>query len=107
MSEEEKRQSGNWYVLSNQEVVRGAAGMLFGNCLREKAWKEQCNFYILPSSIHEVLLIRDEGRKDMAGLLKIIVEQVNSDRSLVPEEMYLSDSVYYYDRGTESIQIAA
>ncbi len=41
------------YVLSNRKKILGAACMLYPGVLKKFADKMQCNFWILPSSIHE------------------------------------------------------
>lgn len=52
------------------------------------------NFWILPSSVHEFMILPDEGDKDAAELLNIVTE-INS--TIVSDDDKLSDSVYYYD----------
>ena len=52
------------------------------------------SYYILPSSIHEVILIPDDGDMDVEFLLSMVVS-VNKD-GVLPEDK-LTDSVYYYD----------
>ena len=49
---------------------------------------------ILPSSVHEVLAIPDDGKQDPKHL-KRMVETVNRNEVSVSEQ--LSDNVYYYD----------
>jgi len=60
----------------------------------QKAFDKFGNFFILPSSIHEVLLVQDDGNfkvKDM----KDMVGSVNATE--VAEKDILSNNVYYYD----------
>jgi hypothetical protein len=52
------------------------------------------SFYILPSSIHEILLVKDNGQFDRASLEKM-VREVNATQ-VAPEDK-LTDSVYHYD----------
>lgn len=51
--------------------------------------------FILPSSIHELILVPDDG-EDVKGL-KEIVSDVNDNSGAVTEEDFLSNSVYHYD----------
>ena len=92
------------YVLSNCDTYRGAAGMFDTDTLTAAAEKLDCNFFILPSSCHEVILVRDDGDED-AYELRNMVEEIN--RSELKPEDFLSDSVYYYDRDENAIKIVA
>lgn len=51
-------------------------------------------YYILPSSLHEVILLKDDGTPN-AEDLKALVEQAN--RSVCLPQDVLSDSVFYFD----------
>lgn len=92
------------YVLTNTRRVNGAAYMLCREVLASFAEEHDCSFYILPSSIHEVLLMPEHLVPDV-GYLKETVCDVNA--SAVSETEYLSDHVYYYDRTDGSIRICA
>ena len=59
-------------------------------------------YFILPSSVHEVLLLEETGNEDRCGLYRM-VREVNEKN--VPREEFLSDSVYYFDRKTGRIRI--
>lgn len=52
------------------------------------------NFYVLPSSVHEVLLVPDNGTMEL-DYLEGLVRTVNAE-DVVPAER-LSDNVYHYD----------
>ena len=71
--------------------------------LEEIGQKTGSDFFILPSSIHEVLLLPDTGREDSKGLKKVISE-VN--RTQVAPEEVLSDTLYRYDREEKRVVIA-
>ena len=45
------------YVCSNTSKINGAGVILYDGLLKEFAERVDNNFYILPSSIHETLLI--------------------------------------------------
>lgn len=91
-------------ILSNGRRQFGAACMLYPGVLKEAAEEKGANLYILPSSVHEVILMADTGRED-PGLLVEMVKEVNAVWVL-PEEV-LSDHVYYYDRIKNQIVIIA
>lgn len=81
-------------VLSNAGRTQGAACMIYPGVLERLAAERRCSFYILPSSIHEVLLL-PEDIPGTAEDLKRMIAEVNCTQ-VAPEEV-LSDSLYYYD----------
>lgn len=92
------------YVLNNSSKLFGAGTILYGGVLKEFADKMQSNLFILPSSVHEVVLISDGEQHIGKEKLKKMVMEVN-EMAVEPEE-FLSDSIYYYDRNTDKIEIA-
>lgn len=104
MSEEEARaeidgmippaQDGMMYVLSNEDKVHGAAVVLNDRVMDEITGKLGQDFFILPSSVHEVLIVPRNPGDDLAAL-ENMVQDVNSTQ-VSPEER-LSDHVYAYD----------
>ena len=91
------------YVLTNKYQNRGAVGMLRTDLLEKFAEQGGCDLYILPSSIHEVLLLKDDEMP--VDELRKVVRSVN--RGMVDEMDRLSDEVYYYRRGSGKVEIAA
>lgn len=89
------------YVLTNQDKVYGAAAMLYSEQMKELAEKWQSDLLILPSSIHEVLLLPDDGQNEYAFYRKM-VEEVNTTQ-VEPEEV-LSYSLYRYCREKAEIE---
>lgn len=89
------------YILTNQQRISGASCILYPDVLKEFSEKMGADLLVLPSSIHETLLLRDEGI-DHAGIMEI-VREVN--RTVVREEEVLSDNVYRYDRKTGRIEV--
>ncbi len=86
----------NVYVLSNLCKIDGAVYMLFDDVLEQIAQKLQSDIYIIPSSIHEVLVLAKEENTEYKNL-KDMVMSVNVNH-VEPQEV-LSDSVYFYKRG--------
>ncbi len=82
------------YVLTNQAQVNGATAMLYPNLLQEIGEATQSRFFILPSSIHELILMKDNGEMNAEELQRMVME-INR-REVAPEEV-LSDEVYSYD----------
>lgn len=82
-------------ILSNIQHFYGASALLYPGLLERLADERACGFFILPSSVHEVILLADSGQEDPKSLSGM-VREVN--RENVPEEEFLSDHVYYYDK---------
>lgn len=91
-------------VLSNQKRLHGASCVLYPGLLEELALMRQRNLYILPSSLHEVILLEDTGREDEEELRQMIAF-VNATE-VAPVEV-LSDSLYYYDIEEKRVRIIA
>ena len=72
--------------------------------LKKFADEKRCNLFILPSSVHEVLLICEEKYMCVAGL-KAIVSSVNGDSDVIAAEEVLSDTLYRYDRAGKRVVI--
>ena len=82
------------YVLSNKTRMFGAACMLYDNIIKDFSTACGKNLMILPSSIHEILMLPVEDSSD-ADHFKQCVMDVN--RTQLEAEDILSDSVYYYN----------
>ena len=82
------------YILSNEIGLNGAAAILYPDVPKKIYDKIGGSYYLLPSSVHEFLIIRKECGNS-PETLKRIVWDVNENH-IAPEE-YLSDSIYYFD----------
>lgn len=92
------------YVLTNVKSINGAACLLYKDILMKFAEKINSDLYILPSSIHEIIILPvEEGsnKKVNKKVLEELVTSVNNEQ-VSPEEV-LSDNVYYYSRLNKSI----
>lgn len=85
------------YVLSNRQRMNGAITILYSKCLEKIGNILKENFYLIPSSIHEMILIKESGVESIEYLNEMIKE-VNAS-AVIPEEV-LADRAYYYDRNT-------
>ena len=88
------------FVLSNIYCVEGAAYITFDDILSEIKNKLNENFYILPSSINEVLIIPESFVT--SDFVKEMVRDVNS--AVVTKTDKLSDSIYFYDGDVKIMQ---
>ncbi len=91
------------YVCTNDSGMFGAAVMLMGSVIKKIAERLGGSIYILPSSIHEIIIIPRTEEYDLK-MLKETVQAVNS--TVVNDCDYLSDSVYSYDAGIGKVEIA-
>ena len=82
------------FVLTNTRGVFGAACLFYPGMTDEILERFGKSCYILPSSIHEVLILPESPDCDPQAL-RTIVREIN--RTEVLEEDFLSDSVYLLD----------
>lgn len=84
------------YVLTNQIRSFGAAVILYEGCLEMIAEYLDDNYYVLPSSVHEVIIVPEKDAPRGKEGLSEMVDEIN--RTQVEAEEILSDIAYYYDR---------
>ena len=89
------------YVLTNRDKLNGASALLYSNGIKELADRLQSDLIILPSSVHEVLLLPDDHEQEY-DFYRQMVEEVNTTQ-VEPEEI-LSYSLYRYNREKEEIE---
>lgn len=81
------------YVASNTERIHGAGVIAYPEFMEVAAKQLGGDFYVLPSSIHEVILVPDSP--DVSAVeLQRMVQSVNMEQ-VAPEER-LSNHVYHY-----------
>lgn len=83
------------YVLTNESKLNGAACILYENVLYDFAQKLGADLYILPSSVHEVILLPKLSVFEKDELVNM-VKEVNTEG--VAADEVLSDHVYEYNR---------
>ena len=91
------------YVATNIQKWLGAGVVLYDNLLRTFAEHIGGDFYILPSSTHEVLFVPAYVGFDVESL-KQMVQEVNTTE--VSEQEFLSNNVYYYSMKDDRMVIA-
>ena len=92
------------YILTNKQELNGASALLYGDILKDFANKKGADMYILPSSIHEVIMVPADRINDPTKLLSIVHD---ANTTVVSIGDVLSDSVYYYDRKKDQILVKA
>ncbi|MDY6308752.1 MAG: DUF5688 family protein [Oribacterium sp.] len=90
------------FVASMPDMSNGAGVIMYPDFMDKAAKELGGDFYVLPSSIHEVLLLRDDGVVSLEDL-KDIVRTVNR-MEVAPDER-LSDNVYHFDAAERKLEI--
>lgn len=91
-------------VLTNTNKMFGAATILYEGMLEQIAETKGSNFYIIPSSVHEVLILPYDDFISKADLINTI-GLVNND--VIEPNQFLSNSLFYYDRKAKEVRIAS
>ncbi|MBQ9032716.1 MAG: hypothetical protein IJ106_14910 [Parasporobacterium sp.] len=81
-------------VLTNMQGIHGAATLFYPGQLEAIAQQMGSDFFVLPSSVHETLILPDDGTVEPDSL-QFMVREIN--QSTVAPEDRLSDFVYHYD----------
>ena len=96
-------EAGNQMViLTNDRKRNGAGCCLYDDILPDISDEMNSDIYIIPSSVHEVILIPDNGKMDIK-YLKSLVNEVNNTK--VSREEILSYQVYEYMRDERELKV--
>ncbi|SCY23298.1 hypothetical protein SAMN02910451_01852 [Butyrivibrio hungatei] len=82
------------FVASVPDKVHGAGVLAYQDFMDQAAERAGGDFYILPSSIHEILIVPDNGKMRLSDL-ENMVKEVNATQ-VAPADK-LTDNVYHYD----------
>lgn len=90
------------YILTNARKLHGANIMLYKEYLEIAAERMNGDFYIIPSSIHELIAVpvSAQGLEELRQMVKAV-----NDNQLAPEEI-LGYEVYRYNRETGEVEVA-
>lgn len=89
------------FVITTNVSSWGAAALFYPGQLQKIAETLRENYYVLPSSVHEFLILPESGLASIGGTPDQLYEIVRSvNESVVEQEDFLSNSVYYYDAET-------
>lgn len=99
---EEDTRHAQMYVLTNSEKYWGAVSIIYGGVLEKIAEKIGKDYFVLPSSIHECMIVPEaDGLKKEE--LHQMVREIN--RSCVAQEDILGDSIYYYSMEKKELEL--
>ena len=104
LNDREYQSDMGMYVLTNRSRCFGASEILDKSTLRTIAAKLGDGFIVLPSSIHELIILKPDGAAEYEKLADM-VKEVNTTQVDVGER--LADHVYVYSRSEEALKVAA
>ena len=81
-------------VLTNDQALYGAGALFYPGQMDTIASQIGSDYFVIPSSIHEVLILPDDGTIDRHAI-ESMIQEVNMT-AVAPEEK-LSDHAYHYD----------
>ncbi|MCR4990380.1 MAG: DUF5688 family protein [Lachnospiraceae bacterium] len=92
------------YVLSNSKNLFGASALIYSDLIKDLSDEKESDIFILPSSIHELILL---PKNDLipGSELHNMVSEVN-ETELDPQDI-LSDSVYIYEKNSGTVRLAS
>jgi hypothetical protein len=90
------------FVASVEGNVHGAGVIAYEDFMEKASERVGGSFFILPSSIHEILIIPDNGNFDLKTL-ENMVREVNA--TTVDPADKLTDSVYHYDSNNKVFEL--
>lgn len=91
------------FVLTNKKKFNGSTVLLYNGFLKYVSNRLNSNLLILPSSIHEVIVLKLETGEDI-NFFRNLVAEINAIE-VAPEEV-LSNNVYIYNRNLDKLIIA-
>ena len=98
----EAKEQISMYVLTNTRRMNGAACLLYDHVIDGFANEIDHDLYILPSSVHEVIIVPAVNGINKEELTEM-VREVNQDE--IDAIDILSDHAYYYSRETKKISV--
>ena len=93
--QEEEFDNTNMIVLTNCIGIYGASAVLYRGVLEMVAQEMGCDIYVIPSSVHEMILVPVEN-EDIYHELLAMIQEIN-DQFVASDEV-LSDQIYVFER---------
>ena len=90
------------YILTNKIHSYGAAE-IFNRKIMKEVNKMIGSFYVIPCSIHEMLIVKEQPGVTLEQLRQTTKE---ANRQFVDKSEILSDNIYRYDQKTNTLRIA-
>lgn len=100
---EEEQAKDDAYILTNSSRNFGATAILYHSCLRHIGEYLAEDFYVMPSSIHEVIILPVSMAPSWEEL-NFIVSEINETQ--LKSEDVLSDGAYFYCREKDKLMMS-
>lgn len=91
----EAEEKDTMYILTNQARHFGAVCLLYESTMEQLADFLEENYYVIPSSVHEVIIVPESGSPG-DEVLNAMIREINATQ--VEREEVLAGHCYYYDR---------
>ena len=91
---------GGMYVLTTESGNLGASALFYPDVQEKAAELMGSGYYVLPSSVHECILVPDtagHNEKDLCAMVK------EANRTVVEPKDVLSDTVYHFDKDSRQL----
>ena len=103
LSLEEEAVASPLYVLTNRQRLFGAYYMTDENLLSEISRKLDSDLFLIPSSVHECMVVPTEIWEEKDTLFDM-VREINHTQ--VSEQDFLADTIYRYNAGEKRLVVA-
>ena len=92
------------FLLTNQVCTYGASTILYDGVAQKISNALRCGFYIIPSSVQEVLILPCDKRGDTIEQYTLSgIREINSN--YIPDKDFLSNNLYYFDNIKKEFEI--
>jgi len=89
------------YILSNKDGDLGSAAFFYPGVREKIAEKLGEGFYVLPSSVHEVLILPESCAPPIKDIAEMVYE---ANHSVVDPKEVLSDNIFHFDKETRRLE---
>ena len=98
---DESKKSGS-FMLTNESTFFGAAVLFYPGIMERVSEILGCGYYVLPSSVHEVMIIPESADPDVQQMIETVRE---ANATVIEKEELLSDNVMHYDIETGELSV--
>lgn len=92
------------FLVTNGSRSYGASALLYPEVMSKVAKELGDDYYVLPSSVHEVILVKASEAPDIQELANM-VREINS-AEVAPDDQ-LADKVYFFDADAKELKLVA
>ena len=89
------------FMLTNSSTFQGAVALFYPGVMEHIADVLGCGYYVLPSSIHELIIVPDSMEPDIELMKKAVLE---ANATVVEHKDLLSDNVFHYSAADKCLR---